>query len=93
MQLTSFIGRERELAEVVDLLSSVRLLTLLGPGGTGKTRLGAEVAGRIGGRFADGVRFVPLAAVTDPALVPSAVGQALEVLEAGRGSEPKDQSN
>jgi len=88
VQLTSFIGRERELTEVADLLISARLLTLLGPGGTGKTRLAAEVAGRIGGRFPDGVRFVPLAAVTDPALVPSAVGQALEILEAGRGSEP-----
>jgi predicted ATPase/class 3 adenylate cyclase len=88
VQLTSFIGRERESTEIADLLVSSRLLTLRGPGGTGKTRLAAEVAGRVGGRFADGVRFVPLAPVTDPALVPSAVGQALEILEAGRGSEP-----
>lgn len=88
VQLTTFIGRERELTGVSDLLISARLVTLLGPGGTGKTRLAAEASGRIGARFADGVRFVSLAAVTDPALVPSAIGQALGILEAGRGFEP-----
>ena len=86
-QLTSFVGRRKELDELADLLSSARMITLLGPGGTGKTRLAIELAAAIGDRFRDGVRFVPLAEVTDPALVPPAVGQALEIVEAGRGSE------
>ena len=88
VQLTSFVGRERELRAAAELLTSARLVTLLGPGGTGKTRLAIELAGRLGSRFRDGVRFVPLAAVTDPALVPSAIGQALGIVEAGRGQEP-----
>jgi predicted ATPase/class 3 adenylate cyclase len=88
VQLTSFIGREREIAAATEQLESARLVTLLGPGGTGKTRLAIELAARVGPRFPDGVRFVPLAAVTDPALVPSAIGQALEIVEAGRGDEP-----
>ncbi len=87
-QLTSFVGRERELAAAADRLESARLVTLLGTGGTGKTRLAIELAARLGQRFRDGVRFVPLAAVTDAALVPSAIGQALEIMEAGRGDEP-----
>ena len=88
VQLTSFVGRERELATAAERLESARLVTLLGPGGTGKTRLAIELAARLGPRFRDGVRFVPLAAVTDTALVPSAIGQALEIMEAGRGDEP-----
>jgi predicted ATPase/class 3 adenylate cyclase len=88
LQLTSFIGRERELAWTARLLESARLLTFIGPGGAGKTRLALELAGRLGDRFTDGVRFVPLAAVSEPELVPAAIGQALHLLEAGRGSEP-----
>ena len=81
-QLTSFVGRETELARVGELLSN-RLLTLVGAGGAGKTRLAMQAAAGLpaGGR-GDGVWLVELAAVTDPSLVPSAVGQALRVKEA-----------
>jgi predicted ATPase/class 3 adenylate cyclase len=68
---TPFVGRERELAEVLDLLGSgeLRLLTLAGPGGTGKTRLALQAAGAAADAFPDGVFWVPLAALRDPDLV------------------------
>ncbi|MDQ3871561.1 MAG: hypothetical protein M3301_08115, partial [Chloroflexota bacterium] len=88
VQLTSFVGRERELRAASELLGSARLVTLVGPGGTGKTRLAIELSARLGARFREAVRFVPLAAVIDPGLVPSAIGQALGIMEAGRGKEP-----
>ena len=62
--LTTFLGREHEMAEVIDLLERSRLLTLTGPGGTGKTRLSLEVARRSMDRFPDGVYFVELASIT-----------------------------
>jgi predicted ATPase/class 3 adenylate cyclase len=73
VRLTSFVGRERELASVTQILESARLVTLTGPGGTGKTRLSLEAASGIRERFPDGVFFVDLAPITDPALVPSAI--------------------
>ena len=76
---TPLIGRERELAELEQLLSAERLVTVTGPGGIGKTRLALAAAGRLEGRFAGGARFVQLAAVTDPALVPSTLALALQV--------------
>ncbi len=85
VQLTSFIGREREMGEVTRLLRDTRLLTLAGPGGTGKTRLSLQVAADQIDSFADGVWFVELAPVTDPALVPQAVAAAMRLKEdAGR---------
>jgi ATP-dependent Clp protease ATP-binding subunit ClpA len=80
-QLTPFIGREREVKEVCQRLlhPDVRLLTLTGPGGVGKTRLSLQVAEQVLEQFADGVRFVSLAPISDPALVPSAIAQALQV--------------
>jgi predicted ATPase/class 3 adenylate cyclase len=83
LQPTAFIGREREVEEVVKLLlrPDVRLLTLTGPGGMGKTRLALQAAVEVLDDFADGVFFVPLAALTDPALVPSAIAGALSIRE------------
>jgi predicted ATPase/DNA-binding CsgD family transcriptional regulator len=83
--LTTFIGRERETAQVVDRLrrEDVRLLTLTGPGGVGKTRLAIRVAEAIAAEYPDGVWFVPLAAVRDPELVASTIARTLEVPESG----------
>ena len=81
--LTSFVGRERELATLARLLcqSELRLLTLTGPGGVGKTRLALSVASEVHACFTDRTWFVPLAAIADPALVLPAIGQALGVRE------------
>ena len=82
-RLTTFLGREREIADVSALLRENRLLTLIGPGGTGKTRLSLEVATLALRRFPDGVFFVELSAITDPALVLSTVAQALNLPDRG----------
>ncbi len=79
--LTSFIGRAGAVDEVSGLLDQYRLVTVTGPGGSGKTRLAGEVAKRVVGRFADGVWLAELAAVADPALVASVVAAALQVRE------------
>src|SRR5215831_21001394 len=68
---TSFVGRERELGAARRLLDGTRLLTLTGPGGSGKTRLCIALTAHVGAGFGDGVHFVPLAAVRDPSLVPA----------------------
>ncbi len=81
LQLTSFIGRERELREVKQLLSEARLLTLTGPGGSGKTRLALQVAAESIEQFRDGVFFVALASITEPGLVASTIAQTLGVAE------------
>ena len=74
-QLTSFVGREHELAELERLLPEGRLLTLTGVGGVGKTRLALELATRLLGSVPDGVWFVDLSGIADPALVPQQVAQ------------------
>jgi predicted ATPase/DNA-binding XRE family transcriptional regulator len=79
--LTSFIGRERELAVVKELLSRQRLLTLTGAGGVGKTRLAIQVATDLVDMFRDGVLWVELAALSDPALVPQAIANVLGLRE------------
>jgi transcriptional regulator with XRE-family HTH domain len=79
--LTSFVGREAELAEVGRLLEGAALVTLTGPGGIGKTRLALEVGGRARERYPDGVRLVELATVGEPGLVPGAVAAAVGVRE------------
>ena len=80
---TPLVGRAREVDHVQDLLwrRDVHLVTLTGAGGTGKTRLALEVAANVAGDFADGVCFVALAALADPALVPSTIVRALGVPE------------
>jgi predicted ATPase/class 3 adenylate cyclase len=80
-QLTSFIGREKELAEVKRLLTMVRLVTLAGTGGAGKTRLSLQVAADLIDDFDDGVWFVKLEELTDPGLVPQAVMSVLGLRE------------
>src|SRR5579864_2755203 len=72
-ELTSFIGREYEIDEVAQRLRGTRLLTLIGAGGIGKTRLALEVAQQSSAEFSDGARFVNLAPVSDPALAAQAV--------------------
>jgi predicted ATPase/class 3 adenylate cyclase len=78
VQLTTFVGR-REIEESQRLLSQTRLLTLSGPGGTGKTRLALQLGAEVMDDFPDGVYFVALDSVDDPELVPSAIAQALAV--------------
>ena len=73
IQLTSFIGREGDLAAVELLLSEARLVTLTGPAGCGKTRLAIQIANAVNGEFEDGVWWVDLAPLRDPALVPQLV--------------------
>jgi predicted ATPase/class 3 adenylate cyclase len=80
-QLTSFIGREREQAEIATLLARSSLLTLVGAGGIGKTRLSLQVAADLMDEFPDGVWLVELAALVDPRLVPQAVASVLGVKE------------
>src|SRR6266542_3179413 len=76
-QLTSFVGREQEMAQLEELVLSNRLVTLTGAGGAGKTRLAIEVASRLIDAFPDGVWLVELATLSDPRLVPQATAQAL----------------
>jgi predicted ATPase/class 3 adenylate cyclase len=83
VQLTSFVGRDTELAAAERLLSTSRLLTLTGPGGTGKTRLAIALAQRAADMYPDGVVFVPLAPIDDPMLVPTAIARALGIAEVG----------
>jgi non-specific serine/threonine protein kinase len=81
--LTSFVGREREIIHASELLCRTRLLTLTGTGGTGKTRLAIELSRRLRDEFADGIRFVPLAEIADPALIPSLLARALGLRDLG----------
>ena len=80
-QVTSFIGREKEMAEIKALLGKTRLLTLTGSGGCGKTRLGLQAAADMLESYPEGVWFVELAPLTDPALMPQAVAQTLSLSE------------
>ena len=85
VQVTSFVGRDAEVAELVALVGAHRLVTLTGVGGVGKTRLAVQVAAELIPEFPDGVWLVELASVGDPAAVPDAVATALRVMpQAGR---------
>ena len=81
IQLTSFIGREREMAEVKTMLAASPLVTLTGAGGSGKTRLALQIGADLVEQYSDGVWLVELAALVDPALVPQTVATALGVPE------------
>src|SRR5689334_16720755 len=85
LPLTAFIGRENEMhtAGALLLREGVRLLILTGPGGAGKTRLAIELARRQEQEFADGVVFVDLSSLRDPALVPVAIAQEMGIIERG----------
>jgi predicted ATPase/class 3 adenylate cyclase len=76
-QLTSFVGREKELADIQKLLLDTHVLTLIGPGGTGKTRLSMQAASALLDRFPDGLWLVELAPILDPLLVPRTVAMAM----------------
>jgi predicted ATPase/class 3 adenylate cyclase len=78
---TTFVGREREVREVEVLVRTQRLVTLTGPGGTGKTRLSLRVASKLLSEFPQGIFFVALEPIRDPALVPTAVARALAIAE------------
>ena len=76
-RLTSFVGRERELTELRQLLETCRLLTLTGPGGCGRTRLALEPAAHLAPTYPEGVHVVSLTPIADPALVASAAAEAV----------------
>jgi len=80
-EVTDFVGRMREIAEVTKILETTRLLTLAGPGGTGKTRLALRIANKVLSRFTGGVYFVPLDTIRDPERVIAAIGRAIGVNE------------
>ncbi len=84
--LTSFVGREAEVADVTGLLGEYRLVTVTGPGGVGKTRLAGEVARHLAGEFADGAWLAELATVAEPGLVPTAVAVSLGLRQASGSS-------
>lgn len=88
-QLTSFVGREADVADAKRLLGGTRLLTLTGPGGIGKTRLSLQLAADLVQSFPDGVYFVALSAVNDPDLIPSAIAQSIGLAVSGN-SRPLD---
>jgi predicted ATPase/DNA-binding CsgD family transcriptional regulator len=77
--LTSLVGREKEVEEIVQMLSTTRLLTLLGPGGVGKTRLAIEAANTTASEFPNGVFWVDLASLTDPLLIPQTIAKSLDI--------------
>ncbi|WP_232079353.1 helix-turn-helix transcriptional regulator [Mycobacterium conspicuum] len=81
VHLTSFVGRDTELAEVRAVLADNRLVTLVGAGGVGKTRLAVQVAAAAAGGYADGAWYVDLAPITDPDLVPTTAARALGLPE------------
>jgi predicted ATPase/serine/threonine protein kinase len=88
---TAFVGRDHDIVAVKEMLlrPDVHLVTLTGPGGIGKTRLGLQVVEAVAGHFSDGVNYVPLAPVCDPKLIAPAIAQVLGLRETG-GQSPLD---
>ena len=91
--VSELIGRETELAEITDLVATQRLVTLIGEGGIGKTRLGLEVARHLLPEFPDGVRIAELAPLSDPELVPATVAAALGLELAGGATSAEGVAN
>ena len=89
IQATAFFGREAEIDEVTEQLAGARLVTLTGPGGTGKTRLSLQVAGTLVDRFPDGVYFVPLGQITQAELVIPAIAHEVGLPDRG-GAKPME---
>ncbi|MFQ5967215.1 MAG: adenylate/guanylate cyclase domain-containing protein [Acidimicrobiia bacterium] len=89
-KLSSFIGRDRELAQAIELLAATRLLTLTGPGGTGKTRLALQVGAEVSDDFADGVFFVRLDQVDEEDQVPASILEALDIPGVPTGVDPRE---
>ncbi len=85
VDMTSFVGRERELTDLRALLRASRLVTLVGPGGSGKTRLAQHVASSLADAFPDGITFVDLAPISDPSLVEATIAGALRL----RSEDPR----
>ena len=81
VQITSFIGREHEIAEIKQKLKIHHLITLIGPGGTGKTRLSLQIAADLLDQFPHGVWFIELAPLTDPDLIPQTILSAIGINE------------
>ncbi|MGH8911407.1 MAG: adenylate/guanylate cyclase domain-containing protein [Acidimicrobiia bacterium] len=88
MQLTTFIGRQRDLSQALQLLEATRVLTLTGPGGTGKTRLALQIGAEVGSEFRHGVFFVDLAPVSDPEVVPSQIMRSLGIQAPAAANSP-----
>jgi predicted ATPase/DNA-binding CsgD family transcriptional regulator len=88
-QLTSFVGRERQMTEITQLLERERLVTLTGTGGSGKTRLALRVAAATAADYRDGAILVPLSSVSQPALVPNAIVHALGLTGPANPSVPE----
>jgi len=86
IQLTSFVGRAKEIAEIRHLLGTSRLLTLVGPGGAGKTRLAIQTAAEVLEAFKDGVWFVELGPLSDPVMIPQVTASTLGIREPARGA-------
>lgn len=82
-QMTSYVGRKQEIADIQQLLTTARLVTLTGSGGTGKSRLALQVAGLSSARYRDGVWLVELASLSDPTLVPDAIARGLKLHVSG----------
>jgi predicted ATPase len=87
LEVTGFVGRQRELAELGGLLRSARLVTVTGPGGVGKTRVALRAAAQLSGEFADGACLVELSGLHDPELLPDTIATSLGL----SGTEPGSQ--
>lgn len=85
LEVTGFVGRQRELAELGGLLRTARLVTVTGPGGVGKTRVALRAAAELSGEFADGACLIELSGLRDPELLPDTIATSLGLPAPNRG--------